>query len=107
MNVFLLLMFAATSQSAMMRSNRHMVFLPEHHHHQQQMSHQQHCGYPDDMRLSYEAKMQDDLARRLHPASYQPQDQQVNFKNFDVFSNFKIDLNKRKKKIFHHCNNKK
>jgi hypothetical protein len=61
----------ATSQSAMMRSNRHMVFLQE-----QQSQQNQHCGYPDEMQMSYEAKIQDDLARRLHSA-YAQENQQV------------------------------
>ncbi|OXU26895.1 hypothetical protein TSAR_015815 [Trichomalopsis sarcophagae] len=72
-----------TSQSAMMqqqqqqqqqeRSNRHMVFLQE----QQQQQQQSHCGYPTaEMRMSYESKMQDDLARRLH-SSYSQDEQQL------------------------------
>ncbi|XP_031780243.1 ras-interacting protein RIP3 isoform X2 [Nasonia vitripennis] len=70
-----------TSQSLMQqqqqqqqeRSNRHMVFLRE----QQQSQQQSHCGYPTaEMQMSYEAKMQDDLARRLH-SSYSQEEQQV------------------------------
>lgn len=65
----------APSQSAMMRS-RQMVFLQEQQNQQQQS---QHCapngGYPPEMQMSYEAKMQDDLNRRLHSSYSQPEHQ--------------------------------
>lgn len=66
----------------MMRS-RHMAFLQE----QQNQQQSQHCagngggvvgagGYQPEMQMSYEAKMQDDLARRLH-SSYPQSEHQV------------------------------
>ena len=55
----------------MMRNNRHMVFLQEQHNQQNQE-----CSYNDEIRASYEAKMQDDLSRRLH-SSYPQEEHQV------------------------------